>query len=453
MHPRPSLAVVAFAALALTAAAVPALAGDLDLPAQEKTLANGLKVIVVEDHTIPNCALNVWWRVGSRNERTGATGLAHYFEHMMFLGGAKYGDSFDTTMESAGGDNNAFTTFDNTTYQDWFPKDALPLVLDIERDRMSGMVLTDDKVKHERAVVHGEYRKDMEDPTSRMQELLRATAYTTHPYHWGVLGWEADILNWTEADILGFYAENYAPNNATVVLVGDVEAADAFAAIESALGGIPRRPDRRPIHSKEPPQLGERRTVLEDRSATLPQVMMSWHICATTDPEFPVFEVIEDLLIDGDASRLQRGLVEDEQICFGVGGGWQGHQFDPSVFTVELVLRNGVDTATGESKVYAAIDKLAKEGPKPRELQRVKNKNRAELVRRLQKIASKAELIGSVERQGLSLVPLELYFLGGRAKIQLALARGKKAHDKRETLKKQIATREIARAASWKGRQ
>ena len=392
----PFLVLAALAAAVLVSGAA-ALAGDLDLPAQEKTLANGLKVIVVEDHTIPNCALNVWWRVGSRNERTGATGLAHYFEHMMFLGGGKYGDAFDTTMEAAGGDNNAFTTFDNTTYQDWFPKDALPLILDIEKDRMSGMVLTKEKVEHERDVVHGEFRKDMEDPTARMQVLLRATAYTTHPYHWEVLGWEPDISNWKQSDIEGFYAENYAPNNATVVLVGDVKSDEAFAAVEKALGAIPRRPDRRPIHSVEPAQLGERRAILEDRSATLPQVMMAWHICATSDADFPVFEVLEDLLIDGDASRLQRQLVEDEQLCFGVGGGWQGYQVDPSLFTVELVMRNGGDSKTGEAKVYAALEKVAKEGPTERELRRVKNKNRAELVHRLEQIASKAELVGETE--------------------------------------------------------
>ena len=117
------------AALAVAAAAAPALAGDFDLPVQEKTLANGLKVLVLEDHAIPNCALYVWWRVGSRNEKLGATGIAHFFEHMMFRGGAKYGKTFDVAMEGAGGSNNAYTERDNTVYQDWFPKSALPLIL------------------------------------------------------------------------------------------------------------------------------------------------------------------------------------------------------------------------------------------------------------------------------------------------------------------------------------
>lgn len=387
----------ALGAVLVLALAPAALAGDLDLPAQERTLENGMKVIVLEDTTIPNCALHVWWRVGARNERTGITGLAHYFEHMMFIGGKQYGAAFDATMEGVGGDNNAFTTHDVTVYHERFPKDALPLILDMERDRMSGMAFTPENVEHERGVVHGEYRLGMEDPSSRMSELLRATAYTTHPYQWDVIGWEADILGWKQEDLEAFYAENYAPNNATVVLVGDVKAADAFAAIEKAFGALPRKPERRGIHSVEPEQKGERRVVLEDAGAMLPQVAMAWHIGSTLDAEFPVQEVLEDLLLDGDASRLQKQLVEDEQICLAVGGGWQGYQFDPSLFTIELVLREGADTALGEAKVYAALEKLAKEGPSARELLRVKNKNRAELVRRMATIHGKAEVLGETE--------------------------------------------------------
>jgi zinc protease len=385
------------ASVLLLAAPAGARAGDLDLPAQERTLDNGLKVIVLEDASIPNCTLYVWWRVGARNERTGITGLAHFFEHMMFMGGAKYGSQFDPIMEARGGSNNAFTTHDVTVYQDWFPKSALDLVLDMERDRMSGMVFTPEKVEHERDVVHSEYRLDMEDPTARLALLLRNTSYVAHPYHWDVLGWESDIVSWRQSDLEAFYAENYAPNNATVVLVGDVRPEEGFAAIEKALGSIPRKPERRPVHTAEPEQKGERRVTLEEPTAALPGAMMAWHMCRTDDPEFPVFEVIEDLLLDGESSRLQKALVEDEALCLGVGGGWQDHQFDPSLFTVELTMREGVPAAKGESRVHEEIAKLAKDGPTERELRRVKNKNRADLVRRLQTIDGKAQLLGETE--------------------------------------------------------
>jgi zinc protease len=397
MSPAPRGPSRAAAALFAAALAAPAAAGDLDVPAREKTLGNGLKVVVLEDSSIPNCAINVWYRVGSRNERTGITGLAHFFEHMMFMGGAKYGDSFDRVMEAEGGANNAFTTFDNTTYQDWFPSSALPLVLDMERDRLSGMVFKPETVQQEREVVYSEYRSNMEDPSQRLAVLLRATAYTAHPYQWDVIGWEADIQGWKQSDLEEFFSAHYAPNNATLVLVGDVKTDEAFAAVEKALGAIPRKPERRPVHTAEPEQKGERRVVLEDERATLPQVSAVWHICATSHPDFPVLEVVEDVLLDGEASRLQRLLVEEEQICLGVGGGWQGHQFDPSLFTVDLTMRAGIAPAAGEKRVYEEIAKLAKDGPTERELRRVKNKNRADFVRNLSTIDGKAALLGETE--------------------------------------------------------
>src|SRR5688572_22122672 len=176
--------------VALGASAVPpaARAADLDLSVQEKTLENGMKVLVLEDHAIPNCALYVWWRVGSRDEKLGATGIAHFFEHMMFMGGAKYGKTFDSVMEAAGGSNNAYTTRDVTVYHESFPREALALVLDQERDRMSGMVFTPETVLSERDVVQSEWRSAYDKPPELAEELLWVLAYKEHPYRWSVLG-------------------------------------------------------------------------------------------------------------------------------------------------------------------------------------------------------------------------------------------------------------------------
>jgi len=385
------------AALLLLAAVAPARAGDLELPAKERTLGNGLKVLVLEDRSIPNVAVYVWWRVGARNERTGITGLAHFFEHMMFMGGARYGARFDPVMEAAGGSNNAYTSHDVTVYQDWIPASALPLVLDMERDRMSGMVFAPEKVQSERDVVTSEYRLGMEDPRERLSVQLRAAAYTVHPYQWDVIGWFEDIRSWKQSDLEEFYATNYAPNNATLVIVGAVDPEETFRAVESAMGRIPRQPERRPVHSAEPEQKGERRVLLEAPDAQTPQVMAAWHMCATGDPDFPVFEVVEDLLLEGRASRLHRILVEEEELCLEVAGGWQGHQFDPSLFTVELTLRDGVEPAKAEARVHEEIARLAREGPGERELRRVKNRIRADFVRQLRTIDGKAALLGETE--------------------------------------------------------
>jgi zinc protease len=390
-------AFVATAAAALAALPGDALAGDFDLPVREKTLANGMKVLVLEDHAIPNCALYVWWRVGSRDEKLGATGIAHFFEHMMFRGGARFGATFDPVMEAAGGSNNAFTTRDVTVYQDWFPREALPLVLDMEKDRMSGMVFDPAAVAAERDVVASEWRSAYEDPATIADTQLWASAFTEHPYRWDVLGWWNDVESWEQKDLEDFFARNYAPNNATLVLVGDVKTDDALALIEKTLGAIPRKPDREPIRSKEQPQQGERRSVIESTIAPAAIVRAAWHIPATTDPEFPALEVLEALLYHGESSRLHQLLVEKEQVCQGVGGGWQGHQFDPSLFTADLVLVDGADPARAEALLYGEIAKLVQEGPGEREMEKVKNQLRAAFVRRLKTIDDKAALIGETD--------------------------------------------------------
>lgn len=399
-------------ALGLTAVgASRATALDPSLPVVEHELPNGLKVLVLEDPTIPNAALYVGWRVGSRNEAPGITGLAHFFEHMMFSGGACYGGRFDPIMEAAGGANNAYTTQDCTVYQDWFPASALPLILDMEADRMRAMQFKEAVVETERGVVASERRLNMEEPAEVMREQLWATAYAAHPYQWSVLGHMVDIQNWRKEDLEQFFRTNYAPNNAVMVIVGAVKAEQVFALVKEKFGSIPRGPERRPIHTQEPPQRGERRAVVEDPNATLRQVMAAWHICATNHPDFPVIEVLERLLLHGDSSRLHQLLVEDERVCLEVGGGFQGYQFDASLFVVELTLREGQEPARAEALLYQALAKLAAEGPTDRELEKAKNGLEASVVRALKTINGKASL----------LVDAELFF-GGWRRIGAVLA-------------------------------
>ena len=386
------------AGLLACALAAPAAASELTLPeVHERTLDNGLRVLVVPDHDIPNVALYVFWKVGSRNEQTGATGLAHYFEHMMFTGGARYGAAFDTTMEAAGGSNNAYTSRDVTVYQDWFPASALPLVLDMEADRMSGMVFDPDVVESERGVVQGEWRLYREDPGERLLELLWATAYVAHPYRWDVLGWKDDIDRWTQADLEDFFRRHYAPEHAVVVLAGDVEPAATLALVTEKLGRIPRGPGRREPHTREPPQQGERRVVLRDAQAALPQVLIAWHVPETAHPDTAALEVLEHVLAAGESSRLHVRLVETDTVCLEVGAGLQGPQFDPSLFTVQCVLREGGDPAVVERIVHGELVRLAAEGPREAELLKARNGLRAALLARLRTNDGRAELLGETE--------------------------------------------------------
>lgn len=367
------------------------------LAVEEHVLANGLRVLVHVDRDIPNVALYVLWKVGSRNERPGITGLAHFFEHMMFMGGARYGKRFDPIMEAAGGANNAYTSRDVTCYQDWFPKAKLELVLEMEADRMRGMVFAPETVESERGVVASERRLSMEEPEEVMREQLWAAAFTAHPYQWGVLGWMVDIENWKQVDLEEFFRVHYAPENATMVVSGDVDPAEVFRLVEKHMGKLPRGPGRRPIHTAEPEQLGERRIAVHHAGATLPLLMAGWHVPETSHPDLPALEVAERILLGGESSRLYKLLVEEQRLALSVGGGLEGDQFDPSLFTVEVKLRDGASSVAAERLIYKELGALAAEGPSERELGKAKNQLRADLARRMRTIDGKAGLIAETD--------------------------------------------------------
>ena len=390
---------IAAAAIALLAAvAAPAAARDLPLPdVQERTLDNGMKVLILEDHDIPNCTLHVFWHVGSRNERPGITGIAHFFEHMMFMGGAKYGRDFDPVMEAAGGSNNAWTSRDQTVYQDWFPASALTQILDMEADRMSGMVFAPETVESEREVVQSERRLTMEEPIEVLREQLWAAAFTAHPYQWDVFGWPSDIAAWKKSDLEVFFATYYAPQNAVLVLVGDVAAEKAFTLIEERIGKIPRGPEKPPVVTVEPEQRGERRVSVEAPYGNLPAVLMAWHVPPTAHADTSALQILELVLFGGDSSRLNERLVERDELCLEVWGGLEGLQFDSSLFTVDCVLREGGDTAAVEDVLREEIARIAGDGPTEAELTSARAKLRAGFLRRMRTISDTASLIGETE--------------------------------------------------------
>src|SRR5215475_9335817 len=193
-------------------------------PVVDKTLKNGMKVLVQTDHSIPNVALYIFYRIGSRNERPGTTGLSHFFEHMMFNGAKKYGPGeFDRVMEAGGGSNNAYTSNDVTVYQDWFPSTALDLIFDLEADRIQNLSFDPKMIQSERGVVASERRTSVDGNNfGLLNEQLQATAFSAHPYQWPVVGWPSDIENWTMDDLKHHFEMGYSPSNATMVVSGDV---------------------------------------------------------------------------------------------------------------------------------------------------------------------------------------------------------------------------------------
>src|SRR5215471_1654329 len=241
--------------LCLVAAVVPA-AGALGQTFDVKTttLKNGMKVLVQEDHTIPNVALYTFYRIGSRNERPGTTGISHFFEHMMFNGAKKYGPGeFDRTMEAAGGANNAYTNRDTTVYQDWFPRSALDLIFELEADRIENLSFDPKVIASERGVVASERRTSVDNNNfGILSEQLYATAYTAHPYQWPVLGWMVDIENWKPEDLRRHFEMGYSPSNATMVVSGDVMPEEIIRLAEKYIEPIQSHAPPPPVTTREP---------------------------------------------------------------------------------------------------------------------------------------------------------------------------------------------------------
>ena len=225
------------------------------------TLKNGMQIIVLEDRSIPNVAMYLFYKVGSRNEYPGITGISHFFEHMMFNGAKKYGPKqFDITMEANGGANNADTSKDITFYSNWFPKSAMELIFDLEADRIAHLNFDDKMIESERGVILSERSTYLENENEDFlsQEVI-ATAFNAHSYSWPIIGWESDIKNWTKGDLQNYFKTYYAPNNCVVVLTGDVTLDEAKKLSKKYFEPIPQGNTPRKVHTVEPEQLGERR--------------------------------------------------------------------------------------------------------------------------------------------------------------------------------------------------
>jgi zinc protease len=364
---------------------------------QSITLANGMKVIVWTDRDIPNIALYNWVHVGSRNEVPGITGLAHFFEHMMFNGTSKRAPGeFDRLMEAQGGSNNASTSDNMTIYMDWIPRTALDLVFDLESDRLANLAFDPKIIESERGVVYSERRLRTEDSNEGfLAEQVQATAFVAHPYQFPTVGWPADIQGWTIEDLQTFFKTNYAPNNCTLVLVGDVSAEEVFALAKKYLEPIPRQAPPPKVRTTEPEQLGEKR-VLVERNAQTPLLYVAYKSPAANDPQGPAINLLMSILAGGDSSRLHRLLVEEKKIAIAVGATFQ-EGFDPGLSWIQLTLPEGANPAEAEKTLDAALDLVVAQGVTEAELTRAKNQYAASFWKQLATIDGKAELLGSFE--------------------------------------------------------
>lgn len=361
------------------------------------TLANGMKVIVWTDRDIPNVALYNWVRVGSRNEAPGITGLAHFFEHMMFNGTSRRPPgAFDREMEAQGGSNNAYTSQDVTVYQDWFPRSALELVFDLEADRLANLAFDPKVIESERGVVFSERRFRVDDNNeSFLMEQVQATAFVAHPYQIPTIGWPADIRSWRMQDLQSFFRTYYAPNNCTIVIAGDVSAEEIFALAKKHLEPIPRRELSLPPITREPQQVGERRLVVHRRGQT-PLLQMAYKAPAAADERREAVDLLRSILAGGDASRLHRRLVEEKKLAISVGAYWH-EGFDPGLFWIFVTLPEGGDVAAVEKAIDEELARVREQGVTAAELQRAKNLDASAYWRALSTINGKANLLGQFE--------------------------------------------------------
>ena len=361
------------------------------------TLDNGMKIMVLEDASIPNANMYLFWKVGSRNEVPGITGISHFFEHMMFNGSKKYGPKmFDRTMEAAGGANNAYTTEDMTVYTDWFPANALETMFDLEADRIANLDINQAMVDSERGVVQSERSTGLENSNwNALEGEIKGVAFLAHPYSWSVIGHESDIAAWTLEDLVQYHKTYYAPNNAVVVIAGDVKLAQVKALADKYFAPIPAQTPPKAIRTVEPEQKGERRTFVQKASVSTPNVMLAYHIPAATHADFYALDLLSSILSQGNSSRLYQSLV-DKQVALEAQT-YMPMSVDPNLFYVMGVATPEVKASTLEHALIEQIDAIAAQGITQQELDKVKNIKLMDFYRSMETINGKANTIGTYE--------------------------------------------------------
>ena len=360
------------------------------------TLNNGLTVILSEDHSTPIVHLQLVYRVGSKNERPGRTGFAHLFEHMMFKGSRNVlPDSHLTLISRVGGDGNAYTTEDATTFLETVPAQYLPLVLWLEADRMATLRIDETTFESERQVVKEERRWRYEDtPFGLLSEILYDQAYAVHPYKHTPIGSMEDLEAASVADVQGFFDTYYVPGNATLVLVGDFESAEALALVKQYFDRVPQaqRPVPRDI-PREPPRTGERRiTITENENWPLPTVIVAHHITYDGHPDAYPLHIAAKVLSDGQSSRIYRRLVYDEQLAVSAFGD-RTIIDDPNLFYAVSIVQPGRTPEESAAALIGEFGRLQTELISDQELLRAKNQFARDYVFGRSSVEQKASML------------------------------------------------------------
>jgi zinc protease len=390
----PQALAVAWCLLAASSASAAAPSAVTDV-----TLDNGLRVLVLEDRRNPIVTVQTWYRVGSRNEVPGKTGLAHFLEHLMFKGTPTHGKGqFAHIVERNGGQDNAFTSHDVTSYYVDIAADRVDMVLGLEADRMRHLLLDPKEIDAERQVVMEERRTRTEDdPDGYLSEEFLAAAYKAHPYGWPVIGWMEDIARITPAELRTFYDRYYQPNNALLVIVGDVEARRIVGRVREIFGRIPRAPAPPSMLAVEPPPAGERRVLVRKADARSPIVYIGFHVPNHRSNDGPALELLSSILQDGRTSRLYRRLVYERRVALNVAGDYSYLSLDPNLFWFSGTPLPGQTPEALEQGIMDEIERVKSEPVPEEELERGKNQIEAAFIWRQDSIHSRASTLARFE--------------------------------------------------------
>jgi zinc protease len=383
-------------------------------PVSETTLENGLKVVVKEDHRAPVVVSQIWYKVGASDEPDGLTGVSHVLEHLMFKGTPKHpSGEFSRIIAENGGRENAFTGTDYTAYFQQLEKSRLPVAFELEADRMQNLVLDDQEFAREIRVVMEERRLRTDDnPNALAYERFMATAYTVHPYKNPIIGWMRDLEKMTSADARDWYRRWYVPNNATLVVVGDVKPREVIALARQHFGTIPARPLERTRVAAEPAQTALRRSSLK-APAQVPNLLLGYHVPAFSlragDWEPYALMVLNGVLDGGASARFERELVRGREIASGIGAGYSPTARHPVQLTISATPARGHSVAALEEAIRAQIRRAQDEPVAPEELARVKAQVAAGNVFQRDSVFYQAMQMGMLETVGLDWRLLDRY--------------------------------------------
>ncbi|MDW6024096.1 pitrilysin family protein [Mesorhizobium sp. BAC0120] len=372
------------AALLTFALAISSVASAADQPkdsdVDEFMLDNGMEVVIIPDHRAPVVTHMVWYKIGSADEPPGKSGIAHFFEHLMFKGTTNHKPGeFMAKVAEIGGQQNAFTSYDYTAFYETVSPDALETMMSFEADRMRNLILTDDVIKTERDVVLEERRARIEtSPEALLSEEINATLYQNQPYRIPVIGWMHEMEQLNRADAVAFYDRYYAPNNAVLVVAGDVDAQTVKALAEKTYGKVARGPDLPPrIRPTEPEQNTKRTVTMRDARVSVPSFQKSWVVPSyhtAKDGEAEALDVLSEILGGGTMSRIYQELVVKTGIASSAGASYSGTYLDDTSFTIYGAPRGEAGIEQVETAIDAEIRKIVRDGVTESELEKAKNR-------------------------------------------------------------------------------